>query len=348
MKAKNKRILVTGGTGYIGSHTVVELQESGYEVVIIDNLANSEGTVVDGIEKITGVRPEFHEIDLCDSQKLDAFFQSSKPIDGVIHFAAYKAVGESVEKPLAYYQNNLGSLLNLLLAMKKHGIQNFVFSSSCTVYGTPKKLPVDEHAPVIKPESPYGNTKKIGEEMLVDATQADKDLKVVSLRYFNPIGAHPSVHIGELPRGVPSNLMPFITQTAAGLRQQLKVFGENYNTSDGTAIRDYIHVVDIAKAHVVAVAHVMEKMKAINYDVFNLGTGTGYTVLEVIKSFEKSTGERLNYTIVDRRAGDVEKIYASTEKANKELGWKASISIDEMTKSAWKWQCKISQKPKGH
>jgi UDP-glucose 4-epimerase len=337
-------ILVTGGTGYIGSHTVVELLQAGYEVIAVDNLANSEISVLDGIEKIAGKRPDFHQIDLCDRAAVAQLFSSEVKPAAIIHFAAHKAVGESVASPLSYYRNNLDSMLNLLEQMAEHQIPNFVFSSSCTVYGNPKKLPVDEASPVIKPESPYGNTKKIGEEILVDATHADKELNVIALRYFNPIGAHSSGHIGELPRNVPSNLMPFITQTAAGIRPQLKVFGNNYNTPDGTCVRDYIHVVDIAKAHVVAVERLLHCKQDENYEVFNLGTGTGNTVLEVIKSFEKSTGERLNYTMVDRRPGDVEKIYASTEKANKVLGWKATQSLDDMTKSAWKWQNNLGKK----
>ncbi len=337
------KILVTGGTGYIGSHTVVELQKEGYEVVVVDNLANSDVEVLEGIEKITGQKPEFHELDLCDKNQTLALLEKVKP-DAVIHFAAFKAVGESVKQPLKYYQNNLGSLLNLLEGLNHIDHQMLVFSSSCTVYGNPKTLPVDENTPTVKAESPYGNTKKMSEEILADCCKANENLHAISLRYFNPIGAHKSAHIGELPKGVPNNLMPFITQTAVGIRPQLKVFGDNYNTPDGTCIRDYIHVVDISKAHVAAVKRLLEKKNADNYEVFNLGTGKGHTVMEVIKSFEKTSGERLNYTVVDRRPGDVEKIYADTKKANKLLNWKTELDLDDMTKSAWKWQLKLKEK----
>ncbi|MCF8234509.1 MAG: UDP-glucose 4-epimerase GalE [Bacteroidales bacterium] len=331
------KILVTGGTGYIGSHTAVELQNSGHEVVIVDNLSNSDNNVLNGIEKISGIRPEFEEFDLSDQAKTADFFKRHNDIEGIIHFAAHKAVGESVEKPLMYYRNNIFSLVNILQGMKDNEIENLVFSSSCTVYGQPEQLPVTENAPVQKAESPYGNTKQISEEIISDTVKSTK-IKGIALRYFNPIGAHESAIIGELPIGVPNNLMPFITQTAIGKREFLRVFGDDYNTPDGTAIRDYIHVVDLAKAHVVAVERMVnDKMKK-DFEVFNLGTGKGYSVLEVIKSFERSTGQKLNYQIVGRRPGDVEKVWADTQFANEELGWKAEKGIDEMTLSAWEWE----------
>ncbi len=334
----NKKILITGGTGYIGSHTVVELIEQEYEVLIIDNLSNSEGFIVDRIEQITGIRPKFYKFDLLNEQKLDDFFAENKDITGVIHFAAAKAVGESVEKPLFYYKNNLGGMINLLDAMKKHGIENFVFSSSCTVYGQPDKLPVTEKAPVKAAESPYGYTKQVCENILKDTINSGASIKGIALRYFNPIGAHHSGLIGELPRGVPNNLLPFITQTAYGIREQLSVFGNDYNTPDGSCIRDYIHVVDLAKAHIVAIERLIEEKNRTAYEMFNLGTGNGFSVLEVIKSFEKVSDTKLNYKIVARRAGDIEQIWADTSFANNELGWKAEKSLDEMTLSAWKWE----------
>lgn len=339
--SKNK-ILVTGGTGYIGSHTAVELIQQGYEVVIIDDLSNSEIAVLNGIETITGVRPEFEQFNLTDHHRLSAFFEKYPDISSIIHFAASKAVGESVEKPMHYYRNNLVSLINLLEGMRDFNIPNMVFSSSCTVYGQPDKLPVDESAPVQKPISPYGNTKKISEEIIQDAIKAFSGIKAISLRYFNPIGAHESALIGELPRGVPNNLVPFITQTAAGVRDQLKVFGDDYNTTDGSCIRDYIHVVDLAKAHVIAINRLIQSVNKKPYEYFNLGTGNGFSVLEVIKSFEKVANQKLNYQIVDRRPGDVEQIWADTTIANQELGWKAEKSLDEMMSSAWKWQKKLS------
>lgn len=337
------KILVTGGLGYIGSHTVVELQNSNHQVVIVDNLSNSRIEVLDQIFEITGKKADFHQFDLTDVNKTNEFFENNKYIQGIIHFAAYKAVGESVEDPLMYYRNNLVSLLNIMDNMKKHSIENLVFSSSCTVYGQPEKLPVDENAPVQTANSPYGNTKQISEEIIKD-TLNTADLTAIALRYFNPIGAHESAKIGELPLGVPNNLMPFITQTAAGIREQLKVFGDDYNTHDGTAIRDYIHVVDLAKAHVIAVERMVNKNNKSNFEVFNLGTGNGFTVLEVVKSFEKMSGEKLNYEIVGRRPGDVEKVYADTKYANDELGWKAKKSLDEMTLSAWKWELALRNK----
>lgn len=335
---KKGTVLVTGGTGYIGSHTAVELINEGYDVAIIDNLSNSNKDSLDGIEKITGKRPKFEEFDLCDAAKVRQFFTNNTEIKAIIHFAASKAVGESVEKPLLYYRNNLTSLLNLLSAMIEFDIPNIVFSSSCTVYGQPEKLPVTEDAPIQKALSPYGNTKQICEEIISDTIFANSSLKAISLRYFNPIGAHPSALIGELPLGVPANLVPFITQTAIGLRDQLKVFGNDYDTSDGTCIRDYIHVVDLAKAHVVAIARLLENKNKTNYEVFNIGTGNGNTVLDIIKTFEKVSGVKLNYKIVDRRPGDIEKVWADTSFANNELGWKAVSTLDETLLSAWKWE----------
>lgn len=333
-KKKYMQILVTGGTGYIGSHTVVELQSKGYEVVIIDNLSNSHLSVVDNIEKISGKRPLLEVFDLCDEQKVADFFKKYNAIEAVIHFAAYKAVGESVENPLKYYHNNLGSLINIL----KSGNKNIVFSSSCTVYGQPDELPVTEHAPIKKALSPYGNTKQICEEILADYTESNRDFRCIALRYFNPIGAHETALIGELPLGVPNNLIPFITQTAIGIRKELSVFGSDYNTSDGTAIRDYIHVVDLAKAHVIALERLLNNKTKHNFEVFNLGTGNGYTVLEAINAFEKVSGQKLNYKIVGRRSGDVEKVWADTRFANVELGWKAEQDLDSMMLSAWNWE----------
>ena len=333
-----KKILVTGGTGYIGSHTTVELIEEGFEPIIIDNLYNSEAIVVDRIQKITGVKPHLEVFDLCDREKLDRFIQKNNDILAVIHFAAYKAVGESVNKPLEYYRNNLLSLINLLDVMKRHGIPSLVFSSSCTVYGQPEKLPVTEDAPLQPATSPYGNTKQIGESIIRDTTVSDKNLKAISLRYFNPIGAHPSALIGELPRGVPENLVPFLTQTGYGIREELKVFGDDYNTPDGSCIRDYLHVVDLAKAHVIAIKRLIEGKSKTNYEVFNLGTGKGVSVLEAIKSFERVSGIKLKYKIVGRRAGDIEKIWANPSYANKELGWKTLSSLDEAMKTAWDWE----------
>lgn len=338
------KVLVTGGTGYIGSHTAVELINDGYEVVIIDNLSNSREDVLDGIEEITGVRPTFSKFDLCDYELLEKFFQQHKGIKAIIHFAASKAVGESVDKPLLYYRNNLLSLTNLLELMGKYDVPNIAFSSSCTVYGQPEQLPVTENSPILPAESPYGNTKQISEEIIRDTLKANDALNAISLRYFNPVGAHDSVVIGELPLGVPANLIPFVTQTAAGIRQELSVFGNDYNTIDGSAVRDYIHVVDLAKAHVIAVNRMIGKKQKSNYEVFNLGTGNGYSVLEVIKAFEFSTGQKLNYKIVPRRAGDIEQVWADTTYANEELGWKAELGIESMMSSAWKWQQALIKK----
>lgn len=339
------KILVTGGTGYIGSHTVVELQQKGFEVVIVDNLSNSHASVVDQIELITGIRPAFENFDLTDKEKTADFFSRYPNLDGIIHFAAYKAVGESVQDPLKYYHNNLGSLVNILENMKVHAIQNLVFSSSCTVYGQPEVLPVSESSPVLKAMSPYGNTKQISEEIIQDTSKVT-DVHAILLRYFNPIGAHDSALIGELPLGVPNNLVPFITQTAIGIRKELSVFGSDYNTPDGTAIRDYIHVVDLAKAHVVAVERLIEQIGKEAVEIFNLGTGNGFSVLEVINSFEKVSKQRLAYKLVDRRPGDVEVVYADTSFANDELGWKAEKSLDEMMLSAWKWEKALLDKKK--
>lgn len=343
---KKATVLVTGGTGYIGSHTAVELINEGYDVVIIDNLSNSTKDSLDGIEKITGIRPKFEEFDLCDAARVNQFFSRNNDVKAIIHFAASKAVGESVEKPLLYYKNNLWSLINLLNAMSEFDVPNIVFSSSCTVYGQPEILPVTEGAPIQKAMSPYGNTKQICEEIISDTISANNSLKAISLRYFNPIGAHSSAEIGELPVGVPANLVPFITQTAIGLREQLKVFGDDYNTPDGTCVRDYIHVVDLAKAHVVAIKRLLEDKNKANYEVFNIGTGNGNTVLDIIKTFEKVSGVKLNYKIVSRRPGDIEKVWADTTYANNELGWKAVSTLDETLLSAWKWEQKYRNQKK--
>ncbi len=332
-----KKILVTGGTGYIGSHTVVALQQSGYQVLIIDNLSNSEEFVVERIAQITGIMPAFTKLDLCDLSGLLNFFSGNPNIEGVIHFAAYKAVGESTEFPLKYYHNNLLGLINLLEAMQRHCCQKLVFSSSCTVYGQPDELPVSENAPLKKAFSPYGNTKKICEDIISDHT-AVSGLKAISLRYFNPIGAHPTALIGELPLGIPNNLLPYLTQTAKGKRQSLMVFGSDYNTPDGTGIRDYIHVVDLAEAHVSAIQRLEKDVATQQAEVFNLGTGTGYSVLEIIKTFERVNGVKVNYTITNRRPGDIEKVWADPEKANKVLGWKARLGLDDMLSSAWEWE----------
>lgn len=334
------RILVTGGTGYIGSHTAVELMQQGYDVTIVDNLSNSSIDVLDGIAEIVGRKPEFTNVDCGNFMDLDQVFKQYSDIEGVIHFAASKAVGESVEKPLLYYRNNLGSLVTLLEVMRLHGVKNLVFSSSCTVYGQPdaQHLPVDETAPIQKALSPYGNTKQINEEIICDEAHADKSLNATILRYFNPIGAHPSALIGELPNGVPQNLLPFITQTAAGLRPELKVFGNDYNTPDGSCIRDYIYVVDLAKAHVKAIDRMLNAKDRQQVEVFNLGTGTGLSVLTLINEFEAATGVKIPYTIVGRREGDIEQVWAAPEKANKILGWKADTPIRDVLASAWKWE----------
>ncbi len=337
-----KTILVTGGTGFIGSHTTVELQEAGYDVVIVDNLSNSKIEVLDGIEKITGIRPAFEQVDCCDRQGLEAVFANYPGIAGIIHFAASKAVGESVEKPLLYYRNNINSLINLLELMPKYDVKGIIFSSSCTVYGQPtaENLPVTEQAPIQKALSPYGNTKQINEEIIQDFIHSGAPIKSVILRYFNPIGAHPSALIGELPLGVPMNLIPFVTQTAIGIRKELKVFGNDYNTPDGTCIRDYIYVVDLAKAHVAAMTRVLEQ-ETDAVEVFNIGTGRGLSTLEVIKGFEKATGVKLNWCFAPRREGDIEKVWGNVDKANKVLGWKAETPIEDVLASAWKWQVRL-------
>lgn len=338
----NKRILVTGGTGYIGSHTIVELQAKGFEVVVIDSLQNSHADVLDRVAQISGIKPTFYQFDLCDTVSLQHFFEQEQGIDAIIHFAALKAVGESVAQPLYYYRNNLLSLINILEMMQRFKVEHLVFSSSCTVYGQPDALPVSELAPLKEPESPYGKTKQIAEKVLADVVAASL-LKVVSLRYFNPIGAHDSALIGELPIGTPNNLVPMITQTAAGIREKLLVYGNDYNTPDGSCIRDYIHVVDIAKAHVVAIERLINSHTKSNYEVFNLGTGHGFSVLETIKTFEKVADKKLNYEITNRRSGDVEQVYADTALANNELGWKAERNLENMLSTAWNWQKKLEE-----
>ena len=360
-----KKILVTGGTGYIGSHTVVELQQAGYEVIIIDNLSNSNENVINGIVNITGIRPIFEKMDCTDRQALQSLFEKYPSIDGIIHFAASKAVGESVEKPLMYYRNNLDSLINLLELMPKHNVCGIVFSSSCTVYGEPDSNPIDENAPIKPATSPYGNTKQICEEIIQDFVHSGAPIKSVILRYFNPIGAHPSAEIGELPLGVPQNLVPFITQAGIGIREQLSVFGNDYDTPDGSCIRDFINVVDLAKAHVIAIERMLSchSDKSQNpqnsigvagdpesgsgrndVEIFNLGTGTGLSVLELIRVFEKISGKPLNYKIVGRREGDIEKIWAQPDKANNVLGWRTMESIEDTMVSAWKWQQKLRER----
>lgn len=333
------KILVTGGTGYIGSHTVVELQQEGYEVIIFDNLSNSKANVIDKIEKITGIKPEFEKLDLCDESNLKLYFDKKKniKIDAVIHFAAFKAVGESVQKPLLYYRNNVSGMINLLDEMIKRNINNIVYSSSCTVYGEADFLPVTEDSPVKKAESPYGFTKQIGEQMLMDLSEVS-ELQTVILRYFNPAGAHDSSLIGELPVGIPNNLVPYITQTGIGIREVLTVNGNDYDTPDGTNIRDYIHVVDLAKAHVLALKRMLEKRNKSNVEIYNLGTGKGNSVMEVINTFEEVTGIKLNYKIGPRRNGDVVSIYSDTKKANEVLGWKAGRDLNNMILTSWNWE----------
>jgi len=339
---EKKKILVTGGTGYIGSHTTVELQQAGYDVVIIDNLSNSNIGVLDGIEKITGIRPEFVEGDITDYTTVDRLFTEHPGIQGIINFAASKAVGESVKKPLLYYRNNLVGLMNLLECMPKHGVKGIVFSSSCTVYGEPDKNPIDETAPIKPATSPYGNTKQISEEIITDYIRSGAPIKSILLRYFNPVGAHPSALIGELPNGVPNNLVPFLTQAAAGIRKQLTVFGNDYNTPDGSCIRDYIDVVDLAKAHVTAMQRMLSKEDTDPVEIFNLGTGRGLSVLELINAFEKATGVPVPHVIGERREGDIEKIWAEPTKANTVLGWKAEADIEDTMRHAWAWQCHIT------
>lgn len=339
----NTKILVTGGLGFIGSHTVVALQEKGFDVVIIDNLSNSSIEVLAGITRITKISPQFENIDLREKSAVKAFFEKYD-VDGVIHFAASKAVGESVENPLLYYENNLNTLVYILQELVNSESSRFIFSSSCTVYGQADKLPITEDAPVKKAESPYGNTKQIGEEIISDTCKVNPGLSAISLRYFNPIGAHPTAEIGELPIGPPQNLVPFITQTAIGKRKELSVFGNDYPTSDGTCIRDYIHVMDLARAHVVALERLLDDEQTSNYEVFNLGTGKGNSVLEAIKAFEKVSGTKLPYSIVGRREGDITAAYADTKKANEELKWKAKYNIEDAMASAWKWQQRLKER----
>ena len=338
---KKDRILVTGGTGYIGSHTVVELQKAGYPVVIIDNLSNSNREVLDGIERISGIRPDFVEADCTDLNALKKLFADYPGIKGIINFAASKAVGESVEKPILYYRNNLNTLLNLLDLMGPNGVKGIVFSSSCTVYGEPDHNPVTEQSPIKKATSPYGNTKQISEEIITDVINSGAPFKSVILRYFNPIGAHPSAEIGELPNGVPQNLVPYLTQTAMGIRKELSVFGDDYNTPDGSCIRDYINVVDLAKAHVIAVERMLNDASEDKIEIFNLGTGLGTSVLGLIDAFERSTGVKVPHKIIGRRAGDIEKVWADPTYANNVLGWNAETSLDDTMRSAWAWQLKL-------
>jgi UDP-glucose 4-epimerase len=337
------KIVVTGGLGFIGSHTVVELQNEGFEVVAIDNLSNSSESVLDGIFNITGKKPIFEKLDLRDKSVVQDFFKRHNDVVGVIHFAASKAVGESVENPLLYYENNINTLVYVLQELTKLNKANFIFSSSCTVYGQAEKMPITEDAPVQSAMSPYGNTKQIGEEIITDTAKVT-NLNSILLRYFNPIGSHPTAEIGELPLGVPQNLVPFITQTAMGLREKLSVFGDDYPTYDGTAVRDYIHVVDLAKAHVVALKRLLDNKNLEKVETFNLGTGTGSSVLEVINAFEKVSGQKLNYQIVGRREGDITEAYANTDKANNVLGWKSELGLDEALTSAWKWEQKVRSK----
>ncbi len=335
-----KKILITGGTGYIGSHTAVELLQQNYEVFIIDNFSNSHNSVLQGIKKITQKEPHFTKLDLTDKEAVREYFVQHHDLDAVIHFAALKAVGESVEKPLLYYQNNLISLLNLLENMIEQKIPYLVFSSSCTVYGEPDKLPIKESAPIKTALSPYGNTKQISEEIIKDVAKVNEQFSAILLRYFNPIGAHPSGLIGELPIGIPNNLVPYITQTAAGVRDVLRIFGDDYDTPDGTCIRDYIHVVDLARAHIAALQRLLNNEQESNCEVFNVGTGKGYSVLEIVHAFEKVNRLKLNYIIDDRRQGDVEKVWADTSKANKVLNWKAEFTIEDALRDAWNWEKK--------
>ena len=338
------RILVTGGTGYIGSHTVVELQQAGYPVVIIDNLSNSNRDVLDGIERITGIRPDFVEADCTDMDALKELFDTYPGIKGIINFAASKAVGESMQKPILYYRNNLNTLMNLLDMMAQYDVKGIVFSSSCTVYGEPDVNPVTEQSPIKKATSPYGNTKQISEEIITDTINACAPFKSVILRYFNPVGAHPSAEIGELPNGVPQNLIPYLTQTAMGIRKELSVFGDDYNTPDGSCIRDYINVVDLAKAHVIAVERMLEDKSPEKIEIFNLGTGNGVSVLELINSFERATGVKVPHKIAPRRAGDIEKVWANPEHANNVLGWVADTPLDDTMRSAWNWQVRLRER----
>ncbi len=338
---KKEMILVTGGTGYIGSHTVVELQQAGYPVVIVDNLSNSNRDVLDGIERITGVRPAFVEADCTDMDAMKCLFDEYPGIKGIINFAASKAVGESMQKPILYYRNNLNTLMNLLDLMGERGVKGIVFSSSCTVYGEPDVNPVTEASPIKKATSPYGNTKQISEEIITDVINAGAPFKSIILRYFNPVGAHPSAEIGELPNGVPQNLIPYLTQTAIGIRKELSVFGNDYNTRDGYCIRDFIDVVDLARAHVIAVERMLEDKSGEKIEIFNLGTGNGLSVMELINAFERATGVKVPYRIASRRVGDIEQVWADPRYANEVLGWTATTSIDDTMRSAWAWQLKL-------
>lgn len=337
-----KKVLVAGGLGYIGSHTVVELHAAGFEVIIVDDLSNAHLRILDQLEMILGFKPAFEQFDLCDAQKVAAFAEQHPDISGVIHFAAFKAVGESVQQPLKYYRNNIVNLVNVLESFGNRKL-NLVFSSSCTVYGQPEVLPVSEDAAVQKAESPYGNTKQINEEILVETAAVNPNLNVVALRYFNPVGAHHTAWIGELPNGVPANLVPFVTQSAIGKRGAITVYGNDYDTPDGSAVRDYIHVVDLAKAHVAALNRMYEGKQSANFEVFNVGTGNGNTVLEVIHAFEEATGQKLNYTIGERRAGDIEKVWSNTYRSEHVLGWKATHTLHEMMQSAWAWECYLAE-----
>jgi UDP-glucose 4-epimerase len=338
---KSEKILVTGGTGYIGSHTVVELIAQGYETLILDNLSNSRIEVLDGIQAIAGVRPAFENLNLCDMAKLQAYCREQKNIRAIVHFAAFKAVGESVEKPLEYYGNNLISLMNLMQIMREFGIPNMVFSSSCTVYGQPETLPVTENSPIRPASSPYGNTKQISEEIIRDTVAAFADIRAIALRYFNPVGAHPSALIGELPSGTPQNLVPYITQTAAGIRDHLRIFGDDYDTLDGSGIRDYINVVDLARAHVKSIDRLLQNRTKQAFEVFNLGTGRGSSVFEIVRAFEKASGQKVNFKVYPRRSGDIAKVYADTALANDELGWVADTPLEETMLSAWKWEKRV-------
>ena len=339
MNLKEKKIIITGGTGYIGSHTSLALIQAGFDVVIVDDLSNSEASVLDKIAELSkGVKPQFEKINLSNSDHAYDCFKKHSDACGVINFAAFKAVGESVQKPLVYYRNNLSILINILECMQEFNIPNFIFSSSATVYGIPNQLPITEDEPTKRPTSPYGNTKKVGEEILEDFSRIQTNFNAISLRYFNPIGAHPSGKLGESPVGIPNNLMPFITQTASGVHDELKVFGNDYNTKDGTNIRDYIHVVDLAEAHVMAIKRLLNKTAKDNFEIFNIGTGIGYSVLDVIKSFEKTTNQKLNYSFTDRRQGDVPHLFADSTKANQILNWQAKFNLDDMTSTSWNFQ----------
>lgn len=340
---KNSKILVTGGAGYIGSHTVVELINSGYDVIIVDNLSNSNADSINGIEQIVGYKPLFIKADCSNYDEMNKIFIENK-IDGIIHFAALKSVSESVIYPIKYYQNNISSIINLLSLLNDYGGKYFIFSSSCTVYGEPDTLPVTELTPIKQPTSPYGNTKKIGEDIIRDCVNSNKNISSIALRYFNPIGAHPSGKIGESPLNKPDNLIPFITQTAIGMMPLLKIFGNNYNSKDGTAIRDYFHVVDLAKSHVLSLNRLINNQNKQRFEIFNVGSGKGITVLDIVKTFENVTGIKLNYEIVDRRPGDIEKVWADTSLIYNELGWKTEYTLEDALLSSWIWQKNYTNK----